>query len=666
MDNRFTIKDFSFLSLIVVLLVAVVLAMIQYDRQWTTLLVIAEQSRNQNNNLADLVKETRLLRQSITSGRVQLTGPGPGAGATPGIATTGPATAAALDPKDPFYRQREAMLNPDYADGDWLVQNMGVKLSKITPFLSTDVYGASIQARVLESLAFRDAQTLEWRPLLATDWKIDDMSDAWRAELKKRMDAGKAQDEAIEDPTMPPAVDITFNLRPNVVFSDGKPMTADDVVWSFNWVCNEQVEAPRERAYIKENIRSVQKLGDLKVVYHFKKPYFEAFSLAAGQSVLPRHFYEQFTPEQFNQSVGFLMGTGAYRLETPTGWKPGQLMRLYRNERYWGVPAPFDQFVYNEIENDAAALVEFRNGNLDLFGAQPEQYVTLKDDPDINKKNNRFEYYSIAGGYSYIGWNQKRGGKPTPFADKRVRQAMTLLIDRERMAQDLYKGYAKVADGPFNPASKQNSPDVSPYPFDPARAKALLKEAGYEDRNGDGILDGPGGVPLKFSLIYGNSNPLTERTVLAVKDGLARAGVVVELTPTDWPIMLQKLKDKDFDAITLGWSGGAETDIFQMFHTSQIKTGDNVNSYSNPKLDGLITQARSTVDEAKRMPLWQQCHEILHEDQPYTFLLVRQSLVFIDKRIKNIKASDTGLNFSAGDANPIPWYVPLDEQKHVE
>ena len=109
--------------------------------------------------------------------------------------------------------------------------------------------------------------------------------------------------------------------------------------------------------------------------------------------------------------------------------------------------------------------------------------------------------------------------------------------------------------------------------------------------------------------------------------------------------MLESLNKKDFDAITLGWTSGIETDIYQMFHSSQAKIdGDNTISYKNPALDSLIDKARATVDEATRMPLWQQAEHIMYDDQPYTFLMRRKTLAFIDKRIHNLQMTKLGLN----------------------
>src|SRR5690606_22700040 len=124
-----------------------------------------------------------------------------------------------------------------------------------------------------------------------------------------------------------------------------------------------------------------------------------------------------------------------------------------------------------EITNDVARLTEFRNGDIDTFGAFPEQYQAMVNDKSLVERTQHYEYSSIVGGYRYIAWNQQRQGKPTVFADKRVRQAMTLLTDRQRMIQEVMLGYAELSTGPFKPLSGQVSPKVEPWPYDVERAR---------------------------------------------------------------------------------------------------------------------------------------------------------------------------------------------------
>jgi len=267
-------------------------------------------------------------------------------------------------------------------------------------------------------------------------------------------------------------------------------------------------------------------------------------------------------------------------------------------------------------------------------------------------------------GYSYIGWSQERNGEKTLFSDKKVRQAMTYLVDRERIKKDIYLDHAEIAISPFSPRSKQHDPNLKPRPYDIEKGKALLKEAGFEDRDNNGVLENEAGDPFEFKVTYFQDSEDTTRMVLLLKDLFAIAGVKLIPSPQEWPVMLELLDKKDFDAIILGWTSGIETDIYQMFHGSQAKTnGDNFINYKSDELDKLIDEARKTVDIETRMPIWRQAEGIMYEDQPYTFLFRRKTLAFYDKRLANIKMTKLGLNRSF---LPMEVYVPKAMQKYTQ
>ena len=514
----------------------------------------------------------------------------------------------------------------------------GTNLKTITPLVSTDAYASNVQSYVLESLITRNPDTLEWEGLIAKNWKVS------------------------EDGLV-----ISFQLRDDVSFSDGEPLTAEDVVFTFDFIMTEAIQAPRDRAYL-EKIKNVKANGKYEVVFTFKEPYFEALSLAGGMSILPKHFYATYLkePQKFNESKGLLLGSGPYKLIDPKNWTPDKgNVELVRNERYWGDVQPsYNRILWKIIQNDSARLTTYRNGDIDNYSARPVEYQELKKDAQIIAKSQNFEYMPPVVGYSYIGWNQQRAGKPTRFADKRVRQAMTYLTDVSRVIKDVFLDYAEPAVSPFSETSKQHDNALQPYTFNLDKAKALLKEAGYEDRNGDGVLEDKAGKPFEFKLTYLESNEDTKRMVLLLKDLYARAGVRMIPFPQEWPVMLENLDKKDFEAITLGWTSGIETDLYQIFHSAQaISNGDNYISYKNPALDKLIVEARRTVDEDKRMPLWQQAERILYEDQPYTFLMRRKSLLFVDKRIHNVLMTKLGLNLGS---LPLENYVPAAQQKYTQ
>ena len=599
-----------------------VLMMIQVDRQWQRM---AEMTRIMQEQAEDIRRTRGLLRdleQTLRSGDVRVAD----ASARPVAGASGP---------DAFERARRAAARPDYAGGDWLMLAFGTGLRTLTPLVSTDAYASEVQAYVIESLITRDPDTLEWRGLVAEDWSIS--ADG---------------------------LTITFRLRRDVNFSDGEPLTARDIAFTFAFIMNEAIAAPRSRAYLSK-IERVTALDDHTVEFVFAEPYFNSLQLAGTLDILPEHFYGRFLedPRAFNESRGLLLGSGPYRLADPEGWTPDQgRVELVRNPRYWGPVDPsFDRIVWRVIENDSARLTTFRNQDIDVYGARPREYQRLLDDEGLRARTRHFEYMSPTAGYSYIAWNQQRGDAPTRFADPRVRLAMSHLTDVQRVIEEVLLGYAEPAVSPFSPRSPQHDPSLQSIEYDLERARELLREAGFEDRSGDGVLQGPDGQPFEFEMTFFQDNEDTRRMVLFLRDLYARAGIVMRPRPTEWSVMLENLQNKNFDAITLGWTSGIEIDIFQMFHSTQtMEGGDNFIGYRNPELDRLIDAARAEVDEEKRMMLWQQAERIMIADQPYTFLFRRNTLAFVDERIANLENTPLGLNLMSV---PVEVYVPTALQR---
>lgn len=604
----------------------IVLAMVQIDRQWQRMGVMTRIMSEQAEDIRRTRSVLRELEQSVRRGDWQQAAPSGSEVETP---------AAATRMGDAFDRVRAAAAQDDYASGDWLMLAFGTGIRTLTPLVSSDAYASEVQFYVFESLLRRDPDSLEWQGLVAENWTVDD--DGMR---------------------------IEFTLRRDVNFSDGQPLTAHDVAFTYEFIMDEAIAAPRHRAYLAQ-IAEVNALDDHTVEFIFAEPYFNSLQLAGSLEILPEHFYRRFLddPRRFNESRGLLLGSGPYRLPDPESWTPDQgRVELERNPRYWGpVDPPFERIVWRVIENDSARLTTFRNQDIDVYNARPREYQQLLDDEGLTARTQHFEYMSPTAGYSYIAWNQERRGEATRFADPRVRKAMSYLTDVERLIDEVLLGYAESAVSPFSARSDQHDRALEPIPHDMARARELLLEAGFADRDGDGILEDEEGRPFEFELTFFQDHEDTRRIVLFLRDLYARAGVVMRPRPTEWSVMLEDLRRKDFDAITLAWTSGVEVDLFQMFHSSQaIDGGDNFISHNDPELDRYIETARAEVDEDRRMALWRQAERALVSEQPYTFLFRRQTLAFIDERIANLENTALGLNLTAV---PVEIYVPAAMQR---
>ncbi len=619
-------RDWILYTLLGLLICLVALAMFQIDRQLQKLSELHSALSEQSNDMQG-------LRSNLSSEIL------------PKISETNVATNNEVAVV--FKRAQTASHQPDYARGDWSVDAFFTNIKTLTPLVSTDLYASIVQNYVQEPLIALNPDTLEWQGVIAKSWNISD-----------------------------DGLVLTFDLRDDVSFSDGVPLTAEDVVFTFNFTMTEAIQAPSTRAYL-DKIKEAKAIGKYQVQFVFKEPYFQALYSAGNLlSIMPKHFYEAYLkePQKFNESKGLLLGSGPYKLPDPINWTPDKgNIELVRNERYWGDVQPsYNRILWKVILNDSARLTTFRNGDIDFYLAVPSEYQALKDDAQMAAKSQNFAYLNATKGYRYIGWNQQLNGKPTRFADKRVRQAMTYLTDVSRIINDVYFGYAEQAVGPFFTNSKQHDNNLQPYQFDLDKAKALLKEAGFEDRNGDGVLEDKAGQPFEFKLIYLQSKEEYKRYVLLLKDLYARAGISMIPFPLEWPVLLERIKNKDFDAVSMGWTSDVEAYLYQTFHSSQtLSNGDNFISYKNPALDKLIEEAGRTVDSDKRMALWQQAERIIYQDQPYTFLFSPLDLLFVDKRIANVKSTKLGLNLanvSGINLGPLPLetYVPAGRQKYTQ
>ena len=620
MEKRFGAKDFFLYGGLLVVLLSVWLLMFQVDRQWEFIAKVEKQIEEQSKDLSE-------LRRLVRSGK-------------PLNSLSNEAHQDRDGEWRGFDRLADITGRKDYASGDWIVDAFNVSSPTMTPLVAGDAYAAIIQQLVLDTLATRDPQTLEWLPLVATKWtsSADGLS-------------------------------FTFTIREGVRFADGEALTAADVEFTYRFLMDSKIAAPRVRAYFNR-IESVQASGN-QVTFQMNEPYFESFEIIAQMPILAEHVYGRYLEsiteaEVFNSSTNLLFGSGPYRMANANDWLPGQMIELVPNERYWGVlPGTFSKLIFKTITTDTARLTEFKNGDLDVYGARPLEYRELKANKEIVERTKNFEYFNPRGGYSYIAWNQLKSGKPTIFANRKVRQAMTYLTDRQRIADEVFLGYAVAANGPFNPLGKQNNKSLPTREYNIEEAKRLLREAGFLDRDGDGVIESKTGEPFTFQLIYPSGSDDYKRMMLLLKDSYVRAGILMEPVPTQWPMVIDALDKKNFDAISLAWTAGFEVDIYQMLHSSQTEPGgDNFMNYKNAELDQLVEQARGEMDEPTRMDYWHKVHEIIWEDQPYTYLMWRKSLVFIDGRFENVKNVRSGINRGGLWRMPLEWYVPTEQQKY--
>jgi peptide/nickel transport system substrate-binding protein len=612
MRNGFGFKDLVMLVLLLAVALSVWLSMVQRDRQWELLQKV-------DARIADLEKRIQQIRvaPAATVTTAMASAARDDAWARPGVKVERWSTpAAATDPTRV----------PGFGVGGEFVELFEAQPAKLVPYISSDVYSTRVLDRVCESLGTFDPKTLKMVGQLADGWQID-----------------------------PDGLWIRAHINPLAHFSDGEPVTAEDVRWTYmDFINNPLIEAERTRS-TQDNLKDVKVIDDRTVEFVFKEPLFTNILIAFGDPILPKHWYSRFEPTQINQATGLIMGSGQFRIDRlPKGpddlqsqWTPGQDVVLVRNEQYWGTPAPLAGLRFKTIKDDLGRLVAYRNGEGSMMLPTSPQFNKLvKEEPGFEKSSYMLKWTNMRCGYSFIAWQcGPRNGKMTPFADKRVRRAMTMLLDRERMIRDIWDGIGIVSKGPMNPESPASDPSVAPLPFDPDKAKALLAEAGWKDRDGDGILENEKGDKFTFEYTYATGGEISERIARFTKDSYGKAGIVMTTRPVDWSRYQELLKLRDFDAITMGWGANApESDPRQIWHSESMKEGgDNFIQWSNKDCDALIEKGRRTMAEADRMLVWRQFEACVAEDQPYTFIRVAPWLRLVKRDFGNVNTYKTGL-----------------------
>ena len=244
------------------------------------------------------------------------------------------------------------------------------------------------------------------------------------------------------------------------------------------------------------------------------------------------------------------------------------------------------------------------------------------------------------------------------FKDHRVRIALTHLVDRQRILEEVYFSLGRIVTGNFFIETPYYDKSIQAYPFDIKKAKNMLAGAGWNDSDGDGILD-KDDKKFEFTFLTIANSKIFERIAEIVGEDFAKAGIMVSINPIEWSVYTQRLDEWNFDVCALGWAMSWESDPYQLWHSSQadINKSSNHVGFKNAEADRIIETARREFDLEKRIKLYQRFHRIMHEEQPYTFLVSPNSLVAQDRRFRNAKVYPLGMDIDS-------FWVPLAEQKY--
>ncbi len=441
---------------------------------------------------------------------------------------------------------------------------------------------------------------------------------------------------------------ITFHLRKGVRWHDGRPFTAQDVLYTYQVTVDPKTPTAYAGDFLK--VKKAEVLDDHTFRATYDKPFAPAL-MSWSVGILPKHLLagRDITTSPLGRHP---VGTGPYKFRE---WVTGQKIVLVSNPDYFEGRPYIDGYVMRIIPDMATMFLELRANGIDRMGLTPLQYTRQTENNLFRNNYNKFRYLSFA--YTYLGYNLLN----PLFADKRVRQAIAYAVNREEIIDGILLGLGKPATGPYKPGTWAYNPNVRAYPCDPQKAKALLAEAGWRDANGDGILDKEGKA-FEFEIITNQGNEIRSKTAEIIQRRLAEVGIRVKIRVVEWAAFVKDFINKrKFDATILGWTIPMDPDLYDVWHSS--KTGPeelNFISYKNTEADALIVKARETFDQELRKRCYDRIQEILAEEQPYLFLYVPDALPIIHARFREVEVAPLGIGW-----NFIKWYVPAAEQKLV-
>jgi peptide/nickel transport system substrate-binding protein len=434
---------------------------------------------------------------------------------------------------------------------------------------------------------------------------------------------------------------VTFALRDDVVWGDGRPVTAQDVRYTWELQVDTLVAWPNRS--VKERIADVEVIDDFTVRFRFTGRYPYQLMDANDGVILPKHILDQ-VPRSEIRDCAFgraPLGDGPYRLSR---WESEQFVELERNPDYFERALPrLERVVFRIVPDMAALVTQLESGEIDCL-----ESLSIEAASEIRANHPEIRIYTYPSRQQlFIAWNLRK----SVFSSRGVRTALAMAVNTEEMIQTLWGGMARVSQSPMHPALWAHDPSIPAVPFDPEGAKALLAKNGWADHDGDGVLDN-GGLRLEFEMIANQGNRLRTDVMTMVQEYLRRIGVRVVIRTFEWNTFVEKISGGDFESCVFGWKAATKADLADLWRsTSAPPAGYNIPRYRNAEVDSLIDLARNSLDIDEARAVWFRCQRLIFEDQPVLFLAVPYEVVGLHRRFCGVEPNAIGFF-----ANLPEWY----------
>lgn len=547
--------------------------------------------------------------------------------------------------------------------GDWVIIHTSADAEDIRQLVSTDASQQEIITYIYEPLIQTNWETLEPMPWLADTLPI------------------VSSDHLTYD----------FRIRKNATFSDGHPVTGNDFIFTLKAIKNPYITNAGPLAGYYSRVKSVDLIDNdpYRIRFTMSEPYFLAADFLGELFAMPKHVWDakaltdKMTFEELNAgdtkknpairefatwyqssenayNKERMIGSGPYMFDSHTQYDK---VVLIRNPKYWNKDNKYgkaypDKIIWKTVQDFNGALNSLRAGNIDVMPFIPPIMYDQNKSNFPNRQLSPAEYDYPT--YNYIGYNLKR----EIFNDKKVRQALARTINRTEIIKNVYRGYAIPIQSPVFYKRPDCDTTIPIIQYNLEEAKQMLSQAGWNDTDGDGILDksiNNKKIDFKFTLMISTANkPINDPISLIYLSELKKIGIEVSTTSLDWSTFLKNTREGNYDAYLGGWATGVtEGDHYQLFHSNSIGSGSNYVGWNNVTADSLISAIRTEFDRDKRFEMNKRFQQLFFDEQPYNLLVSRKQTGANSNRYQSVVWYAPRPCFLAN-----MWWVPLTAQKY--
>jgi peptide/nickel transport system substrate-binding protein len=502
-------------------------------------------------------------------------------------------------------------------DGGTLIRRLNLDISTVNPVMLANRYDRLVANYLFTPVVNLD-RSLQPIPGLADSWDISDDGLSYR-----------------------------FKLNKKATFSDGTPVRASDVVFTLRKIADPKTEAVQVHdAFASLDAEKTRAIDEHTLEVVFRERLASQLIRFNDVLVLPEAVYS--LGDLRKDFITRAVGSGPYTLVRRD---VGKEVVLQRRKEYWGVRPHIETILFKVVDDHGTAFNALKLGELDESQITPDTWLRESKNPQSTRNIDFQRFYTL--NYNYIAWNNRN----PLLKDKRVRRAMSMCLPLDVVVQELFQGTARAMSGPFTPDEWAYNPTVPVIKYDPQGAQQLLAAAGWRDTNADGVLD-KDGKPFHLSLIAMTGSATAKQIAQMAQSELKKIGVQVDVVMMEGDQAISRLMQGNYDAAYLSWDLDADPDPYAIFHSSQFpgSGGQNFVFYSNPEADRIMDEARHELDTSKRKDLYWRLHEILAEDQPYTWVVQVSAKWGLNKRVHGV-VSSRGFGFFQWYPGELGWWI---------